>query len=461
MKKQTVVLIWAAAVLLLVIACFGVYYFYDIKAEGANKSTGAEIFKCLPSEIEEYSVETDGEQYTLKRAGDGWAVSDKEITDLNDSIIEKMINSASNIVSVGTISRTSLNEFDAHDVRRLEIKLKERSNIKIRFLGSKDNLSAFKVEGDMTIYVMYASTRDILTPSLSYLRINEVFEGLSEVEIVPEEYTYTDYDGTVLEIRRKNANELAKSDRSSYTMVKPYCFDVNDEEFEQRIALKLSQIKINSFVDASNANLSQFGLDEASRATLSFTWGDRRETLYLGKNVGGSIYAAKANDSSVFTVNSSFLEFLQTEPFYLLEGSVLKSSVENISAVTIKTNNAEYLLEALNRNSDTDMAEFYINGKTASKAVFEALLAELDNMRFISEIGAVPQNTNDIQITVKYANAAGSQVISLARTDKGYAVFVDGNADFTVEGAAVTALLEKLKEAENNPVRVNQKGTDK
>ncbi len=454
MKKQTVVIIWAAALLLLVVSCFGIYYFYNEIAPIGKTNKNIEIFNCVPEEITEYSVLDKTGEYTLERTKDGWSVEDKKVNNLNDDAINKMIHLASDIRAIGTINKKSLQSFDTSNAKKLEISTNRNFDheIEIRILGVSNGLCAFKVEDDHRIYVMYQSTADILTPSLNSLRISEVFEGLMEKDSMPEYFRYTDYDGSELVVRRKTAAELSRSKNNAYIMEKPFKREVNDDAFEQTITVKIPALQATAFVKETES-LEGFGLDDESRAILNFKWNDREETLYLGKNKGGLVYAKRKDRNAIFTINSSQLEFLQTDPFYILENGILKTNADSIQSVIVKTCDEVYNISSIGRKDENPL--FYVNGYAASEDVFENIVEKIKDVKLIGELSAVPQNREEFVVVINYNNAAGSQKISLTSLpDKNYAAFIAGRAEFSVDGNAVRELLEQIKKASNNPTKV-------
>ena len=454
MKKQTVVIIWAAALLLLIVSCFGIYYFYNEVAPIGKTNKNIEIFNCSPDEIIEYSVSDKTGEYTLERTKNGWSVEDRNVTNLNDDAIDKMIHLASDIRAIGTINKKTLQSFDTSNAKRMEFSTNRKydDEIEIRFLGVSNGLCAFKVEDDHRIYVMYQSTADILTPALNSLRILEVFEGLTEKEDMPEYLSYTDYDGSELVVRRKTATELSQSKNNGYIMEKPFKREVNDDAFEQAITVKVPALQATAFVKKPE-NLEGLGLDDKERAILNFRWNGREETLYLGKNEGGLVYAKRKENDAIFTINSSQLEFLQTDPFYILENGILKTDSDNIQSVIVKTSNEVYNISSTGRKGENPL--FYVNGNAANEDVFENIVEKIKDIKLIGELSTVPQNTEEIVVVINYNNTAGSQKISLSSLpDKNYAAFIAGRAEFSVDGNAVRELLEQIKKAGNNPTKV-------
>ncbi len=452
MKKQTVVLAWAAVLLLIVSLCVGGYYIWDGSSQGYTKTQSAVAFSCVSTDIEEYTVVDKTVYYTIERSDGVWRIEDLEKAKLDQEKVGKMIASVSNITAMGTVSRKDFEKLYQKEEKTVKLEIEDAEDVEINFLGTYEGMCAFRVSGNKKIYVMNSSMRDILTPKLDTLRITTVFTKLSKIDTMPDYYKYKDYDGSVVEIRIKNATELAKGKGNRYIMERPFKREVDDDRFEQQIALKIPAISIKGFVENSVDNLEVYGLDEKSRAELSFRWDENLETLYLGKTENGTIYARKNNAADVFTIETGMLEFLKSDPFYVIENGLLKAHISNIKSIEIRIDDAIYTVSSENRNGDTP--KFYVCGKTATKEVFEDILDELEEVEFLSELTEVPQDTSDISIRVYYDNGMASQKISLAvMKNKNYAAFIDGNAEFAVDGETVADLVEEVIEAYHNPMK--------
>ncbi len=451
MKKQTVVLVWSAVLLFIVAICIGVYYIWD-GSQGYTKNGSVVAFNCVSTDIEEYTVIDKGVRYTIERSEDGWNIEDNSKIKLDQERVGKMISSVSNITATGTISRKDFEKLYTVEAKAIKLDIDNSEDVEIRFLGTREGMCAFKVSDDKKIYVMNSSMRDALVPKLDTLRITTVFTKLSKIDTLPDYYKYKDYDGSIVEIRSKNSAELAKGKDNRYIMQSPFKSEVDDDRFEQQIALKIPAITIKGFIEKPEDDLSAYGLDEKSRAELTFMWDDNNETLYLGKTENGVVYAVKNNSDDVFTIETGMLEFLKLDPFYVLENGLLKGHISNIKSMDVTIEDMVYTISSENRNGDTP--KFYVCGKTATREVFNEVIDELEDIEFLSELNEIPNDTGDIVVIVNYDNGAGRQKISLAKLkNNNYAAFIDGKAEFAVDGETVRDLVEEVMGAYRNPMK--------
>ncbi len=454
MKKQTVAILVIVA-LLLAGGCFGIYSYIQNQKNEEIKNTP--IFSCKASEIVEYGVKSGKEDYLLIKEGTDWYVKDNDVAVLNSEKVQETVNSASMIMTLGLLRERELKEFSVTDVKELSIALSDGTSCNIKFVGEKAEVCAAKINDSEEIYAIRTSVRDILIAPLSKFRASVIFDGLVSTDVPLEYYSFKDFDKTETVIRTKISSEISNSRKNRYIMEKPYRKDVDDEAFEQLILVKIPRIAAEKYEDETPEDKKVYGLDEKSRAQLHFKWGDFDETLYLGKTEGGLVYAERLGKDGIFMINSSQLEFLYTEPFYLLESGVLRSDFENISGLTVRTKDKEYKIESHNRKENNK--EFFVNGKTASEAAFYAVAEIVGGIKINSEIAQNVKDSGDVVITVYFDNGLGSQKISLSDiNDKEYAAFTDGKAEFAVDKKSVEELLLELDKISKNPIKTDEKG---
>ncbi len=455
MKKQTVVMIWIIALLLLVVGCFGIYGY--INYQNSKKPQNIELFSCMPSDIVKYSVDNGDDAYTLVKTDDVWQVEGNEVAVLDQKSVQDIVNSASLVNSQGILKKKELKNFDVSDPQSIIITLVDGTEFKISFVGTKGETCAVCINNDEEFYGVRKSMRDILVASLDKLRAALVFEELIKTDEVLTYYSFTDYDKTKTVVRTKTAAEISNSKSNRYVMETPYRKAVDDDKFEQQIVVRIPSIAAVSYVDDLPEDMTEYGLDEKSRAVLEFRWGNRNETLYLGTETGGKVYAVREGKEGIFVLSASQLEFLNTEPFYILESGILSSDIENIRSITVKTEDKFYEVTSLQRNDAN--GRFFVNGMAASRAAFDSVVKLLGGLEIMSEISGKIENKSEIIVTVYYDNGAAGQTIRLTGVnDKSYAAFINEKAEFAVSRKTVDALLDELNNISKNPMKTNKEG---
>ncbi len=448
MKKQTVVMLWASIILLIIVGCIGIYL-ADVLGNSKNKN-GIEIINCAATDIEEYEVLNKGIGYTIYNDGGVWKLKNNDVAVLDEKKITDLINAASRITATGIISDKEFKQYTHKEELEICVSTVGKEQTRIIFIGENAELCAFRVEGDEKIYTMYCSTRNILTPDLNSLRKFELFENIAEGEENPDYYEYIDYSGSRMVVRTKTNYEISKSDANRYLMTEPYESSVDDEKFEQQILVKAQTMTIDGVITDAPEAIEPYGLNKNERAEITLGYKDRKETLYLGRHEGNMVYAQKKGTESVVVIDSSKLEFLHVEPFYILEGGILKSEFDKIKRISIVSENGSY---ELTKQKTGDTYNYFLNGKAMSEGLFTEIAEALGNISVLNEVGEVPANKGEIVINVSYYSNQSPQTIALTTiNDKKYAAFVNGKAEFAIDKKATDEVIKRIIEATANPI---------
>lgn len=455
MKNRKAV-IFSVIVILVIVS--GLCLFFALGGEEQTKVTYKDIFDCRVSDIVGYTV-TDGENgFTLEKSGEEWRVKDDKIHTLNQQKVQELLGNASVISVLDIDSGISKSEFSKMPKQTVCIALNDGSEHTFEFAVLNKEKCALNVSGDDEVFVAHLSLRDILVAKLENLRYKFLFDGLAESDEALTYYSYLDYDKSKTVVRMKNAGELSKGKKTSYVMVEPYNEEVDDELFEQQIAVNIPIMTAEKYVSEPAEELSVYGLDRESRAELSFKWGTKDEALYLGKNENGLVYGMLRNTDGIFMINASKLGFLKTEPFYVLDRGILTAEPEKVSRITIRMGDVAYSVSS-RKAADGENNLYFINDSPMSEENFASLVEMLDEIELKGELLTVPENSDGIKLEITYGNGySGQRLVFVQTTDKDYAMFADGTAKFAVDKAAVDSFVNALDAASKNPLKKGEKG---
>lgn len=456
MKKQTLVMLWTSIILLIVVACVGIYIKQNIE-EGIKKN-GIEIVGCATSDVESYGVLKKGFGYIIFNDDGTWRLKDNDVAVLDENNVTSLISAVSGIKATGVISEKEFKQFEPNEETEISIALKSGEKIKISFIGEKGELSAFRVEGDKKIYTMYSSTRNILTPSVDSLRHFDLFEHVTNAGEFPDFYEYINYNGEKVVVRMKTNYEISKSDANRYIMTEPYARSVDDEKFEQQILVKVQTLKVDGFINDNPKSFEPYGLGEDKRATLTLGCGHRRETVYFGRHEGNMVYAKRSDSDSVVAISAEQLSFLNIEPFFILEGGILKSEVDKIRSISIWTKGGQYEIA---RRRDGEKFRYFINGNAASEEIYKEITEDLGDVSVMNELNEAPEDMREIVIRVSYDSNQGPQTISLTTiNEKKYAAFINGKAEFAIDKGAIDLVIEHIADVSANPMKLTNNGVE-
>ncbi len=452
MKKQTMALVLAVAVVLFVVAALSIY-----GCVSNEKPKPEQVFSCLPSEISRYVVQDGADGYTLVKDGDVWTLENNHIAVLKQDEVTKIVNGASMLTAQKRLSEKELDGFEKTRTQRVEIHLADNRGYAFEFMGVKGSSCAMRDVSSGILYQVSLSVRDTLVVPIDRFRELLVYENLTETEDALTAFKYTDYEGNKTVIRLKTAAEISKKPSNRYVMESPYKRDVDDHLFEQQIAVKIPSITITKYVDDFPEDISVYGLDKESRAELNFTWADTKYTLYLGTNENGLVYATKADSDSIFLINSTQLEFLDVDPFYVLETDILETDITHIRSITARKAGTTYRLRCTAPGADG--ALYYVNNKAASKYVFDTAVSTLGEIKILNALLTVPEQKDAMEIEIAYDNRQSVQRLKFVPlNDKEYALFINQAAEFAVDKSAVDSLFAELETISKNPMQTGEKG---
>ncbi len=455
MKNRKAVII---SVILILIIVSGLCLYFALGGEEKSAATYKDVFECRISDIVGYTV-FDGENgFSLEKSGEEWQVKGDSTNVLNQQKVQELLGNVSVISVLDVDSGISEAEFLKMPKQTVSIALNDGSEHTFNFAVLNNEKCALNISDNDEIFVAHLSLRDILVAKLENLRHKFLFDGLNKSDEALTYYSYLDYDKNKTVVRMKNANELSKGKKTSYIMVEPYNEDVDDELFEQQIAVNIPILTAEKYVSNPTEELSEYGLDRESRAELSFTWGKRNEVLYLGKNENGFVYGMLKDSEGIFMINATKLGFLKTEPFYILDTGILASEPEKVSRITVTSGDVAYVVSS-RKAADGENSLYFINDNPTTEENFVAMVEMLDEIKLKGELLTVPENSDGIKIEITYGNGySGQRLVFVQTTDKDYAMFADGTAKFAVDKAAVDGFVNALDAASKNPLKKGEKG---
>jgi len=454
MKKHKA-LIYSLVSLVLVAGCFGIYFLFDSEEpEVATKH----IFECRVADIKEYEVSTDTGGFVLVKSDETWSVRDNETAILDQAKVQELMGNIAVITVYEDDAELDSEEFDSLKRQNVRIVLANGDEHTFEFADINKEKCALRISGDNRIYTSHMSLKNILVAKLENLRVSLVFEGVNITEDSVSYYSFENYEKEKTVVRAKNATEIALNKNGIYIMEEPHKKDVDDDLFEQQILMNLSTLVAKKYVDNPSEDLAEYGLDPKSRAELRFVTDDKECALYLGKIENGLVYAELENADDIFLVNASSLDFLKADPFYILNRSILKYDVENISSITVQNGDSEYRITA-EKDSESNEIQCFVNGNAASEDSFLRITEAIQSIELKSELVTIPEVTESITVEIVFRNNSEIQHLGFVSiSEKDYAMFADGTADFAVDKEAVDGFLAELDTVSKNPLKAGEKG---
>jgi len=257
----------------------------------------------------------------------------------------------------------------------------------------------------------------------------------------------TKEDGTV---------EKTTTDKNVWVAVQPEGMKLRSSSVDS-IAWNANSLKAYKVIDENPSDLSVYGLDNPARITFIMNDGTKY-VLLVGNETptGGSYYAKKEEEPTVYTIGDYEAEkFIQTK-FDLLETNIYDEDYTSQDFTALKfTRNGSLLFDA---KSDESKTKWWLSYPVEAEARYENIYTITEALVGISVSKYVDENTADLS---KYGLASPAYVfeytmggkdykLSLGKLNNDekayYAMLNDENLVFTVSSASFTFLDKPIEE---------------
>lgn len=448
MKKKTVRCIILAAVLLLIVSVcgFGVYIYKKNADDAAAKKNGV-IFQFSPENIKGIDITNGNYSYSLEKDDGIWYLKDEE----DKKLVQESVAEA-----VAVFSSISGSEVKNPPELVFGIKVEIDTGLKdtVFYLAQGDSGYYLKTKSD-DVYSVSQVVYEVAVRDAGYYRDKTVspiksFGPEGENKFVSYNYQYINKDGEKREInvRLKNEEEVLKYDTASlYMLTAPYLLTVDAVSFESDVLTKIPQITAERFVAVENTNLSLFGLDEASRGTLTVGYDDTSFVLYIGKPAEdiSEVYCMLPDSDEVFTVKSRALEFLSYNGFYLADKSIFLYNTDYIRDIKINSGN-------FNLSVRSDGTNFYIGENPVPKEKVHEFLEELKKIKADSMEYSLPAGSEIMKITLTGSDEEVTEY-KVIKTDDGRVIVSENDSIFfKINEEALKAFTDYAKQLEKSKV---------
>jgi hypothetical protein len=328
---------------------------------------------------------------------------------------------------------------------------------KVLYLGNKTATGTYYLmaQDDPRVFEVWMNHGEHLMYTLADVR------DMSLPEINIQEFTYFKmiHEGTrpiEIKVNDDQSEDEAQYGLGLWQMVQPYNEPMGvDSEGFQKILESIPNISINEFVEDAPEDLGKYGLDEpASELVVK----DNENTLhlYFGSDADeDKVYCKTADSDTVYTVNKAILEFMDTDPFSLVEKFAFIVNIDNVDKIVVEGGGKTHTLtlsrttkEAQEEGEEDEVVTTYnVDGQDVEEDPFKKYYQSL--------IGILVDAENDKEIeeepevkTTFYLNKGGNREIHVnyvPYNDEFYAVFRSGKAEFVVHRGQVEKMLEDLE----------------
>ena len=338
-----------------------------------------------------------------------------------------------------------------------EAELDDGSKV-VLYLGSKTaagNTYYLMKEGDPNVYAVWMNHGSRLSSKLSEYRD----KSLPKINVQEMQYLFMSRPGLKdIELVTNDdiGEDQAQYGLSIFSMVKPYSqpMGVSGDKVAP-IMDAIPALTIKDFAEDNPEDLSKYGLDEPSyrlivkdkENTLDLSFGSEFEN-------GKEIYFMAAGSDSVYTMDKSLLEFMNTKPLDIVERFAFIVNIDHVDKVEIEGFGRKHIISMTRRTEKSEeegkedevITTYFADGKEMEEKPFKRYYQALIGLMIDSEKVSEPEGEPEVRTTF-YLNRENNRVIVVEYIpyDKDfYQIVRDGKSEFLISRHRINRMFEEL-----------------
>lgn len=399
----------------------------------------------------------------FERKEEGWDILEPYSVKLLESRVDRYgeIMSSLEAMDIVVENPDDLEPYGLKDPTvKSEVKLKDDTFVTVlvgKQTATGDSYYLMK-EGDSTVYIVNKADGDALTWELSDFRDRALAKIEYERDLML--FSMSSKDMREVEIRRKDEEDqdpdLVEFNMGLLEITKPYntVMGVDVVEFGP-ILEAIPTLTIEDFVDDFPEDISQYGLDDPSgRIVIK----DRKNTLELilgDKTDDDKRYFQVAGSDAVYTMLDSKLDFMDIEPFDLVQKFALMVNIKDVDKIVVENKGVSHTLtlerEVLSPSTDDEEEEELVTYRADDRIVqekaFKRFYQMLVSLSVDVEKTVEPKEDADVAVTFHLNKGKEREIrVEYVPYDRDFYSFVrDGNSDFLIARSSVEQMLEELE----------------
>lgn len=240
--------------------------------------------------------------------------------------------------------------------------------------------------------------------------------------------------------------------QSRYVLTSPYrgLQPVSMEKLSLFLNRVPVQLKISRFVDDHPQDLSTYGLDPP-RAEVIIENPDTELCLLIGdRNNESLVYARRGEGGSVFALESSDLEFLEVEPYDIIEKFAFIPFIDHVDRIDLRIAEESHRIELIRGDETPNAALTYlVDGAAVETTAFKELYRSLVGLVVEAEAPSPPSKQGKAVLELIYTLNRGEPLVyhlEFLPYDQDFlAVFKNDIAEFLISRQQVAMLLREVR----------------
>lgn len=460
-KNRTLRIVALLLVLAIVIgAYFYVSYVNKKKQQEAekNSTTSITVTNFDRNKITKMELTHDNLHLIFEKLNGKWIVNNiKNPVYFDQDKIDDIAFSFSNLSAekIADKNPKDLKEYGLDNPKSVAVATLSNGSKITFYLGSETPVTStyyLMKKGDPNVYVVWTNHAEnftVMPQKLLSVQIPEI--STDNIEYVK----LTRQNQPTIEIKKAPDNsEDVKYYVKSYNLIQPYsqAVGVSTDKFSEFIQ-NIPNFSPDEII-GDNPNNSAYGLNKP-RAELIVK--DNKNTLdiLIGNNKDdSSIYCKLANSNIVFTMSSSYLDFVNTlKPFDLAEKFAYIVNIDYVNKIEVQYKNKKHTM-ILNKKlikkatsadeQDEYQYNFSVDGRKIDEDTFKKFYQEVIGLLVDSENDKKPQGTPEVTTTFYLVNNKIDKIEYFPYNDDFYMVVKNGKSDFVIAKEQVQKMLKDL-----------------
>ncbi len=433
MTKSTRNIVIIAAVIALlavgIVVLNKVDFSKDNDTQTADTKETYTIYSAAVDDLSAVSVESQNGVIEAVKSGNNWTL--KGTDDVDGSKVYTLVSTVSSITSKNKISE-NVTDFSQYGLEEpsATVVINGKDGENTLYIGDKSpTLGEYfiRLNGDATVYTLYAYKVDTIMQPLSYYsdfnRFNINIDDVTAIKIERDNET----------IELKIAENIENTVNNVWELVKPYQSSANDEYIDNNILSPLSELTFNTPVDGARGTDSP-----TAKITLIVKPYDngtgKYGEEYTEEFAIGNIENGKANvayNGRVYEVNEEAVKFAEASAFNILNKLQALVDISAVKSFEVEYGNKSYKTE-ISKNGD-DM-RFKLNGKDADAKTARQMYQAMISLAVDGEYNG--ETMGDAMLEIDFDGIKDEDDVEIefkSINDLSCALVRNGRAEFTIK----------------------------
>lgn len=444
-------------------ALIGSYFiFKNIKPKTVKNNTNVQnktisIYQVDSSKIKEIKIVNSKATLTFYPSGKTWKIREAPDAKLDQTKVSDPASNFSSLVAEQIVDSnpTDLSKYGLEKPSASATVLLNDGTSKTFLLGNMNTSSDyyFMEKGVNKVYTVIQGIGDDMNYTIDKLW-DISLPGITDTDITY--FKLQEKDKSPIEVTYSTTNQYGIS---SWYMNQPYAKDADSQSVKD-LNTKLAALKLTAFITDKPANLADYGLDkpalvlevkDKNKNDLKLSIGNLKDNLY---------YCSVGDSKTVYTIDKSLLDFINIEPFSLVDKFAYLINLDNVDKFTIDSKLGSDTLsitrsKTKNSNGDYD-ATYFLNGKKVTDKQFKTFYQDVIGLSVDGDYtGSKLTSKADVTITYALNKAPNKTTMEFISYDLDhYAVYINGKSQFYINKDKLDGMLDVLsqfKQGKFNP----------